>query len=625
MPRPGEITLPRPASYNQDSPRNSDPVAMTFLAVVPWVGWTLLVLTLLTITIIFFLRIRHRQVVVSSALLWDRVLEKRRRRSWMELLRRLISLLIALLIGGSLVLAFTEAELGGAGEPRRITLVIDNGLTMATRTPDGSTRLEVALGRARAMLSRGSGADRFTVTDRVGRAIAPASRDRALALEALDDLRVTAAPLRVPAVEPGGETWLITDGVGLDAAPPGVELLSVYAPADNVGVSGFEIRAVPTDAFVYEAFLEVGNFSAEPRQAQIELIDGAGVQFRRAVELRPNEFYRNTFDLSPLTGGALEARVTSEGDDYPLDDRAWIYLPRRRNLRVALVGDGDAVAEVLAQESHVQVERMSMAGFEQWSQSTRPGGSATAGEPVEFDGFIFVAAAPAIAPPGPALLLGAPPVDWLPTAGPRVEEPGAVTFEGEHPVLQFVDLHDLRVDAAMRIEPGDARVLLAAGDLPLLVASSGEAEWLLTTFSLSGSDLRQSLAFPILLSNLLDWWRSEAPMIRHAPGRVTVPVAGAVIAGDEGTVADVRSLPGRTLFTATEPGLYFARTGRRTIPVAVVLADREFSAVNRTLLADPERGSSPEPPLQLLWPALLALAAALLIVEGITYHRRITV
>jgi hypothetical protein len=366
---------------------------------------------------------------------------------------------------------------------------------------------------------------------------------------------------------------------------------------------------------------------------QIELIDDAGVQFRRTVELQPNGYYRNTFDLSPLSGGPLEARVSAEGDAYPLDDRAWVYLPRNRNLRVALVGNGATVAEVLAEESHVEVVAMNLADFEQWRQEARPGGiggMAPPADPDGYDGFIFVGTVPATAPPGPALLLGPPPVDWLPSAAGRVEEPGAVTFEGEHPVLEFVDLHDLRVDAAMLVEPGDARVLLRAAEVPLLLASpadgaTGEAEWLMTTFALAESDLGPSLAFPILMSNVLDWWRSEAPMVRQAPGRVSVPAPGAVIAGREGLVADVRSLPDRTIFTATEPGMYLARAGRRTIPVAVGLADRELSAVNRTVLADPDRSVAEEPPLRLLWPTLLAMAAVLLIVEGMTYHRRITV
>ena len=62
---------------------------------------------------IFFLRVQHRRALVSSSILWERVLERRRRRSLIELLRRLISLLIALLIGLSLALALGEVEKGG--------------------------------------------------------------------------------------------------------------------------------------------------------------------------------------------------------------------------------------------------------------------------------------------------------------------------------------------------------------------------------------------------------------------------------------------------------------------------------------------------------------------------------
>lgn len=600
---------------------------MTFLAVAPLVGWTLLVLTLAAITVIFFLRIQHRQVLVSSHLLWERVLEKRRRRSWLEWLRRLISLLIALAIGGSLVLAFTEAEPGDSGPPRSITLVIDNGLTMGTRTSAGETRLQRAAGMALDMLSRGSGGDRFTITDRAGRVIVVADRDRTDVPAALAGLRPTVADLRVPAPDAGGETWLITDGVGMAAAPIGVRLLSAWEDADNVGVTGFAIRAMPTDAFVHQAFLEVGNFSATSKQVRIELRDEHGAQFRRTVDLEPGGLYRNTFDLTPLQGGPLQATVQADGDALPLDDSAWVYVPRLRGMSIGVVSAGPStVVEVLGGQPHLELTRMSPQEYADWERSTGPaivGGMALADPPM-YDGLIFEGVAPATQPRQPALLLGPPPVDWLPAHLAFVEEPGAVTMERDGGLLANVDLHDLYVAATAIVDATDTRVLLQAGEVPLLLASSRGAGWAMTTFDLQQSDLTTRLAFPILLRNVLDAWRAEAPMLHAKPGLVSVPVADATITGDV-EVTGVRTLDERTFFDADQPGLYFARVGRRILPIAVDVTSRDLSAVNRSILRDGGEPIGQPPPLRVWWPTLLLVALVLLVLEGLTYHRRVTV
>lgn len=598
----------------------------------PWQAWLLLGFTATAILVIFFLRIQHRQVVVSSSLLWDRVLERRKRQSWLELLRRLISLLIALLIGLALVLSFTEAEIGGnGGVPRRVALVVDTSIGMAARTADGTTRFERAVRLVGDLLAGGSGADTFVVYDTDGHVVAPASRDRIAVLASLARLRPLASEFRFPALEDGHEVWLITDGVAARNVPATTRVLSVFEAADNVGVTAFEIRATPTDGFRHEAFLEVGNFSAGPQSVQIVMADEDQVQFRRTVQLQPNEYYQNTFDLSPLSGGALEARVTTAADALEIDDRAWVYLPRQSAVRILLVSERPSELEpILAAEGHVELVSMSGAEYQQWQVSLAQGGlgamaAPSAADPSTFDGIVFDAYAPALVPPLPALLIRPGAADWLPEQRGTVTDVEDVTLVERTPLLQFVDLHDLHVERADRVDPANVRVLVDSSQGPLIVAGDGSAPWVMLSFDLAESDFSQSLGFPIFLDNTVQWFRGDADAIAARPGQVSVQLADAAVVTPDGNLAVTRSLPPYTVFDAAAPGIYMARAGGRTVPVVVSVTDRTTSAINERLLGIEPTPLGELPRGQALWRFLLPLVALLLVLEALTYHRRITV
>jgi len=587
---------------------------MTFLGMSQTMGWLLAGGTATAILVIFFLRIQHRRALVSSSLLWERVLERKKRRSLIEWLRRLISLLIALAIGLALAGAFGEAELGRAGrEPRDIRLVIDNRPTMAALMGDGRSRLEHAMDRAGELLAGGSSADRFTVYDATGVVVAAATRDRDAVREALLDVQPTARDLRLPLVEDGVETWLLTDGVGAAAVPNGVRVVGLYEPVVNAGVTAFEIRPQPTDPYRYEAFLEVGNFSLAAQTVTITLQDTSGVQFRRAVELEPEGLYRNTFDLTPLVGGQLRAEAEVEGDGYALDDVAHVWLPRTAPVRLTYVSDAPDLAPLLGSVPHLELTVIAPGQY-----------AAAAADTV--DAYLFEGWAPAAAPAQPAVLLAPPAVDWLPAQRGVVDDVGTFPFDAEAPLLRHVDLHDLAVLRATGVDPLDAVVLAGTADLPLIVTGLQPTRWLLFNFGIADTDLRQSVGFPILVSNLVEWLRDDPPARRVRLGTVAIDIPNARIRDiSSGEAVDSRTVGGRTVFRASVPGLFIATSGGRSVPYAVRLDGRGRSMVNTSIFDGPAAELESPPAARSLWPTLLAVAAVLLLLEGLTYHRRITV
>jgi hypothetical protein len=606
---------------------------MTFLAMAQWQAWVLLTATAIAIVVIFFLRIQHRRVLISSSFLWERVLERRKRRSWMELLRRLISLLIALLIGLSLVMVFSEAELGDAGRtPRDIRLVVDIRPHMAAQMSDGSSRLQGARDRVAELLGGGSGADSFTVYDTNGRLIVARTRDRQAVSAVLVDLRAIGSRFLLPDPEPETETWVVTDGVGMPPLPPGYRVAPVYEPAVNVGVTAFEVRDWPSDAHRSEAFLEVGNFSSEPRETTIVLRESVGVQFRRTVGLQPGELYRNTFDLTPLEGGVLEAEVSTEGDAFDLDDSAYVFVAEQRAQRIAVVSQRpSSLSEILLELSHLELTAMTPAQYEEWTINLRAGGvggmAQTAAQPLTFDGFIFEGYAPVEPPPTPALLFAPLEVSWLPRPQGAARDLAITATDSASAIMEFVDLHDVTVEQAIRVDPGSATAIAGDAGVPLILSGRSEtAPWIMITFALRDSDFDQSLGFPIFVSNVLHWFRPHLATRAVELGDVVLTAAGVTVVDvlAEEPVA-VRRSGERSYFTALRPGLFMATSAEGRVPISVGAGGRGTSAINRSGLDARDEDLEVPAMARRVWPMLLALAAALLALEALTYHRRITV
>ena len=125
----------------------------------------------------------------------------------------------------------------------------------------------------------------------------------------------------------------------------------------------------------------------------------------------------------------------------------------------------------------------------------------------------------------------------------------------------------------------------------------------------------------------------EQVALARAPGRIEVPLPMAAVTDLEGSDIVAWPLSDRTVFLADQPGLYtvVAEDDRR-LRVAVNLVSAERTSINDSGLATDEIGTtlavlaSAEPgPSEELWVFLLLLALFLVVVEWVTYHRRLTV
>jgi hypothetical protein len=251
-----------------------------------------------------------------------------------------------------------------------------------------------------------------------------------------------------------------------------------------------------------------------------------------------------------------------------------------------------------------------------------------------FDVYVFDRFAPPSAPAVPSLAFAPPAESWLPKAGASRETTKIADWRSDAPVLENVSLADIVIERARPFPmPADAQGALArtAEGAAIVVADDAAPRRVAVGFAIQDSNFAAQASFPVFLSNVVAWLASEAAPVHRAVGPVNLPLAEAKVRGLEAGPVDTRFVPGATLFTAKAPDFFTAESGGRRVRVLVNVLDPAVTDVNASRLAaaedrvPDEAATSPASPRSAPWIVLLAIAAALMVAEWWTYHRRVTI
>src|SRR6185503_14577416 len=94
--------------------------------------------TMGAIIALYVLKLRRRRVVVSSSIVWQRVLDQQRSYTRLERLRTVISIAMAVLTALLIALSLGRPQLESVtGNVQRVVIVLDSSPSMNTRTRDG--------------------------------------------------------------------------------------------------------------------------------------------------------------------------------------------------------------------------------------------------------------------------------------------------------------------------------------------------------------------------------------------------------------------------------------------------------------------------------------------------------
>src|SRR5881396_3690575 len=202
---------------------------MTFLALTAAQAGLLAATTVAIIIGLYLLKLRHRRVLISSSILWRRVLDERESHSLWEKLRRIVSIVIAATIALLIAFSLARPEIESlTGKNERIVIVLDTSPTMNAQTQDGKTRWQHAVDRAKGLLDSGGPTTEFRVIDTSGVTASAFTTDRNEVRKLIEQMSPKTADPQFPKVDDrDSQVYFISDGVTLHSTPSFVRRISV--------------------------------------------------------------------------------------------------------------------------------------------------------------------------------------------------------------------------------------------------------------------------------------------------------------------------------------------------------------------------------------------------------------
>jgi Ca-activated chloride channel family protein len=652
---------------------------MSFLAPL-----SLLWLLLLAPMILFFylLKLKRREVEVSSVYLWSQLIKDVQANSPFQKLRKNLLLLLQLLVVGFLVFGLARPflsvrALGG----ENVVVILDGSASMQSRDegsgalPAGSRfdaakravlRMVEGMGQGDAMMillatSRTRVLAPFTSDQGELRAALTRARprDTATNLREAVALALSASRARRATRSDANQIFVLSDGafgeldeISLEGAR--IDFLKFGKRAENVGIVAMDVRRSLGNENDTQTFVAMRNAGTWPRTCNLELYrydprsaGGAGGEANlvdvREVKLAPRGAASEVIDTPGGAAGLIEARLDVR-DDLEVDNVAYAQMAPRRDVHLLLVSAGHLFLEkALVLDPRVKVSRVPPDGY--------------AGQK-GYDVVVFDRVSPRVPGPGNPLYIAASGPGGPVEVTGRADHPSILDVKS-HPLTRFVTFpNTTSIEQALTARPLSwAQTLVEANSGPLVVA--GEKPNLKSVYV--GFDLdRQNtnfglkVGFPIFISNCVQWLaarpgRSEGQQIRagdvvplDVPAgarRVTVTDPdGQRIELTTGTGegrsdaeegGDSGPAPGTVLFDGTERrGVYTVEAGKQRRRFAVnLLSPAETDTRPADRIAFGRRtiggGASAVRTTQEIWRWGALLAVLLLGLEWYAYHRRL--
>lgn len=461
-----------------------------------------------TLVLLYFLKLKRQEVLISSTLLWKRAVQDLQVNAPFQRLRRNLLLLLQLLVLAAVLLALARPVLSlGAGPGRRYVLLIDRSASMSATDVGGGSRLEEARRQAGVLIDslRGpsllrmdqSGDEAMVLAfDRHARVMCSFTSDKQRLRAALDAVTPTDGPSHLTEAITVARAFAQSAGVDENnrssAEAARLELFSdgriadlgqisiqtgelgfhcIGTSSDNVAVVAMQARRSYEKADEVHVFAGLANYGPAEAICDVQLSVEGNVRAVRQVRVPPLRPETETepsrpgqvsvsFVLVHSGAGVVSVRQLRK-DALASDDAAWTVLPPPKKLRALLVTGGNPALESALEACPLaKLDRVTPAQFDQLAADD-------AG--VEYDVVVLDRHAPAKLPRGRYLVFGAPPPDIDVKVLGAMKGQFIIEWRGRHPVLQFVSLEDIYAANAVRMElPRDAAVLAEFGASPAI-------------------------------------------------------------------------------------------------------------------------------------------------------------
>ncbi len=507
------------------------------------------------LVLLYFLKLRRREMDVSSTLLWKKAIHDLEVNAPFQRLRRNLLFLLQLALLISLLAAFARPVSNYQGPPGKLCVIlIDRSASMSVMDADGRTRLQDAKRQAQQLVDRmDKGSSAMVIAfDDSAQIIRSFETEHASLKTAIESISPTDRPtrlkrafelaearsgafykdeLRSSAVRP--EIWLYSDGRFADRAEVSLHDADLKfirigsAESQNIGIVALKASRNYERPTEVEVFVRLANFGDREAAPSLQLsidgqipVGGIKTDFRLLPQRWPAEKRKGSrenarfkFDLD--RGAVVRVELKGIPDDaLAADNVAHLVVPPPRPLNVLLVTSGNLWLERFLQSAELKnPQTITATDYEQRMKDPQALAS-------KFDLVIFDRYRPKALPPaGNFIYFSSFPPDTKISAARDADgdvllhDHLVMDWDRDHPILRGLNLRFYASETLKLQLPLEAKVLVE-GRLGPLVAMYREPRrsHLLIAFDIQESTWPTTGSFPVFMDKAIQYLAVGADM-----------------------------------------------------------------------------------------------------------------
>lgn len=597
------------------------------------------------IVLLYVLRLKRKEKVVASTLLWESALRDLQANApWQKLRSSLLMWLqIAFLAIAAFALARPSIKVFSTGG-QTVAIILDSSASMKA-TDISPSRFEKARSEALRLvnnLSAGDGAMLIGASQQT-KLLSPLTTDKktlqraisgAVAEDTVCNLReavlLASSLLRN---KRNAQIYVLSDGAvapldDLSLDKIGMQFVRIGSGNNNVAITAMDVRRDYAEGTPYQIFATVHNYSNQSKTVNLELSHNGELVVVRPLTIPAGGQQSQLFE-SKFTQGLFSVGF-QEKDDLATDNIAYAAIEAPQAIKVLLISSGNLFLEkALNVDPQVQLFRTTASEY----ATTRPQGP--------YDVVVCDSEAPTSLPATSQLLFNASTSLAPITVGKGfAASPSVVDWDRRHPVTRFAPWNDIRFSQSqfVTVKPW-GKELVEAERTPLVVAGEqGGKRVIWCGFDLGNTDLPLRVTFPIFINNALHWLaapRGSATASQSTPRRAGETIALDIPAGTKQVAISAPDKSTRRVPTASSPllydstrqvGVYTAAAGdwKRTFAVNLLNAgESDLKPKDSLKVQDGEAigGESRARANRELWSYVVLVGLLLLGVEWWVFHR----
>lgn len=486
---------------------------MSFLN--PGAFWLLLLIPL--IVLLYLLKLRREDQLVSSTYLWRKLVRDMQANAPWQRLKPNFLLFLQLLFLLALILAIVRPFTRGKGIESKVVIIIFDTSASMTATDVAPNRIGAAKESAIRLVQNLSGDARITIitAGRNAHTLLSLSQDHRLVREAISQIKAfptgtdLSTALQIASAiaqrQSDSQTIVYTDGnftlPETAALPSNLRWEMIGELAENQSIELLTLQTNPADRTL-TAFAQIANYGSSPAKRRVTVLaDGTTVN-AFDIEIPPNGekpiLATGIFSETQVVEARLLPAET-EVDRLLMDDHVFVVNRKAAPSRVVLVSGGNRFLETaLSLMPQIELHQKQLT------------------DPIEPDTalVIYDGVTPSILPPAGVNLLFLGPLEsteFFSVTG-KLELPIPVIIVDADPIVQGVDVKGISIlDSAQIFASTWAKTLIADSlstePRPALLFAGETAgrRVAVLSFNLNHSDLPLQVAFPVLMSNLVGW------------------------------------------------------------------------------------------------------------------------